>query len=130
MDSFWLKKGLKMAALVALYIVFFGTFVMALWNWLMPTLFNMPMITFSQALGLFVLGRILTGGFKVVGMANMGESKDDCEQKKQMYDKLKDMTPEGRERWRDDWREKCRSRRTIGFHKKDNDNTPQKPDMI
>ncbi|MBL7817453.1 MAG: hypothetical protein JNL70_20775 [Saprospiraceae bacterium] len=127
MENFWLKKGLKMAALVALYIVFFGTFVMALWNWLMPELFNLPMISFSQALGLFVLGRILTGGFKIMGMST--ESKEHWEQKKHMYEKWQGMTPDERERWRDEWREKCRSRRPIGFHKKDND-TPQKPDMI
>ena len=128
MDNFWLKKGLKMAVLVALYIVFFGTFVMALWNWLMPELFNLPMITFSQALGLFVLGRILTGGFKVVGMGS--NTKEQWEQKKQMYEKWQGMTPEERERWRDDWREKCRDRRPIGFHKKENEDKPNKPDMI
>jgi hypothetical protein len=130
MDNFWLKKGLKMAALVALYIVFFGTFVMALWNWLMPTLFNLPMITFSQALGLFVLGRILTGGFKVIGMAGLEHGKEHFEEKKQMYDKFKEMTPDERERWREEWREKCRSRRPIGFHKKENEDKPEKPDMI
>lgn len=130
MDKFWLKKGLKMAAIIALYIVFFGTFVMALWNWLMPELFNLPMITFSQALGLFVLGRILTGGFKVIGTTGFEQGKEHWEQKKQMYDKWQGMTPDERERWRDEWREKCRSRRPIGFHKKEKDDEPQKPDLI
>lgn len=119
-----------MAALVALYIMFFGTFVMALWNWLMPTLFNLPMITFSQALGLFVLGRILTGGFKVVGMSNLGGDKDNWEQKKQLFDKWDNMSSEDREKWRDEWREKCHSRRLIGFHKKEKNDEPKKPDMI
>jgi Na+/H+-translocating membrane pyrophosphatase len=130
MDNIGIKKGLKMAALVALYIMFFGTFVMALWNWLMPTLFNLPMITFSQALGLFVLGRILTGGFKVVGMNNLGGDKDNWEQKKQLFDKWDNMSSEDREKWRDEWREKCHSRRLIGFHKKEKDDEPKKPDMI
>ena len=121
MDNFWLKKGAKMAALVALYIVFFGTFVMALWNWLMPTLFNLPMITFSQALGLFVLGRILTGGFKVIGMSSMGSNHENWEQQKRMFEKWQGMNPEDREKWREEWREKCRDRRTIGFHKKEKD---------
>ena len=40
------------------------------------------------------------------------------------------MTPEERERWRDDWREKCRSRRPIGFHKKDTEDKDNRPDMI
>lgn len=130
MDNIGLKKGLKMAALVALYIMFFGTFVMALWNWLMPTLFNLPMITFSQALGLFVLGRILTGGFKIVGMNHFGGDKDNLEQKKQILDKWENMSSDDREKWRDEWREKCHSRRLIGFHKKDKEDEPKKPDMI
>lgn len=130
MDNIGLKKGLKMAALVALYIMFFGTFVMALWNWLMPTLFNLPMITFSQALGLFVLGRILTGGFKIVGLNHFGNDRDNLEQKKQILDKWENMSSDDREKWRDEWREKCHSRRLIGFHKKDKDDEPKKPDMI
>ena len=36
--------------------------VMALWNWLMPTLFELPQVSFGQALGLLVLSRILFGG--------------------------------------------------------------------
>jgi hypothetical protein len=130
MDNIGLKKGLKMAALVALYIMFFGTFVMALWNWLMPTLFNLPMITFSQALGLFVLLRILTGGFKIVGMSSLGGDKENWEQKKQLFDKWDNLSQDDRDKLRDEWREKCRSRRPIGFHKKDKDDEPKKPDMI
>jgi hypothetical protein len=30
-----------------------------LWNWLMPTIFNLPMITFWQALGLNIMSGIL-----------------------------------------------------------------------
>ena len=37
--------------------------VMALWNWLMPALFGLGVISFWQALGIFVLSRILFGGF-------------------------------------------------------------------
>ena len=66
-------KILKIAAFAALYIVVFGTMVVALWNWLMPSLFNLPTISFSQALGLFVLCRILTGGFRFSGIHGGGE---------------------------------------------------------
>ena len=60
----------------------------------------------------------------------MGDVRENWEQKKQMYEKWEGMTPEERERWREDWREKCRSRRIIGFHKKENDDNNNKPDMI
>src|SRR3954453_18967872 len=40
----------------------FGEIVMHLWNWLMPALFGLKMITFWQGLGLLILARILVGG--------------------------------------------------------------------
>lgn len=48
----------------ALVFVFVGgNVVRLLWNWLLPTLFGLPPVTFWQALGLLALGRILFGGF-------------------------------------------------------------------
>ena len=41
----------------------FGFVTMHLWNWLMPAIFGLKTITFLQALGLLVLGKILFGGF-------------------------------------------------------------------
>ncbi|MFA9388274.1 MAG: hypothetical protein ACERKD_00615 [Prolixibacteraceae bacterium] len=35
--------------------------VMLLWNWLMPALFNLSVITYWQALGVLVLSKILFG---------------------------------------------------------------------
>ena len=40
-----------------------GVVVMLLWNWLMPPLFGLITISFWQALGMFVLCRLLFGGF-------------------------------------------------------------------
>lgn len=37
--------------------------VMLLWNWLIPPIFNLIAINFWQAMGLFVLARILLGSF-------------------------------------------------------------------
>ncbi len=53
-----LVGGLALAALVAL---FFGWFVQHLWNWLMPALFKLPVVTFWQAAGLVLLARIFVG---------------------------------------------------------------------
>jgi len=36
--------------------------VMALWNWLVPTLFNGPVLNYWQTLGLFLLSKILLTG--------------------------------------------------------------------
>jgi len=40
----------------------FAAVVMLLWNWLMPSLFGLTVVSFWQALGLLVLCRILFGG--------------------------------------------------------------------
>ncbi len=61
--------GLVLAAGMAFI---FGLFVMLLWNWLMPGIFNLPVITYWQAWGLVILAHIL---FK----SGSGESRhDDC----------------------------------------------------
>jgi hypothetical protein len=44
-----------------------GTIVQLLWNWLMPSLFGLPVLTFWQALGLLALTRILFGGLGRTG---------------------------------------------------------------
>ena len=39
----------------------FGAVVMWLWNWLMPVIFHLGVITYWQAVGLAILGRLLFG---------------------------------------------------------------------
>ncbi len=41
----------------------FGAVVMWLWNWLMPVIFHLNIITYWQAVGLAILGRLLFGSF-------------------------------------------------------------------
>ena len=52
----------RFALFIAVALVAFGGATMLLWNWLVPTLFNGPAITFIQALGLLVLSKILLSG--------------------------------------------------------------------
>jgi hypothetical protein len=49
-------------ALAVLFGFLFGWFVQLLWNWLMPNLFGLKMITYWQGFGLVVLAKILFGG--------------------------------------------------------------------
>src|SRR5580692_8467137 len=58
----WLK-ALKILVIVAVAVLVFGFVTMHLWTWLMPALFGLPAVTFAQALGLLLLGKILFGGF-------------------------------------------------------------------
>jgi len=52
---------LKFIVLGLLFITVLGLVTMSLWNCLIPDLFHGPVITFWQALGLLLLGKLLFG---------------------------------------------------------------------
>ena len=58
----YLGMGILGTLGIAVFGFLFGYFVMLLWNWLMPDIFGLGLITFWQAFGLVVLGRMLIGG--------------------------------------------------------------------
>lgn len=49
--------------LAALFGLLFGFLVKWLWNWLMPAIFNLPLITYWQAFGIVILAKLLFGSF-------------------------------------------------------------------
>lgn len=64
-------RGLRITGMILLGITgatvfafLFGYFVMLLWNWLMPAIFDITTITFWQAVGIVILARLVFGGFK------------------------------------------------------------------
>jgi hypothetical protein len=78
------------------FVAALGYGVMYLWNWLMPVIFGLTTITFWQAVGLFVLSKILFSGFG--GMkGKQGRRNNQCTPKNRMFDKFKMMSPEERE---------------------------------
>jgi hypothetical protein len=87
---------LKVVVFVALAITVSSFIAMHLWNWLMPVLFGLRTITWLQALGLLVLGKILFGGIHRHG----GGCRGRREWKHRMVEKWMEMTPEERERFR------------------------------
>jgi len=98
-----MSRGLRLLFIAPLAIVGMALFaaiggwaVMSLWNWLLPTLFTWPRITFWQGLGRLVLCRILFGGS---GMA-MGRSGH----RRGWKERWERMSPEERERMRQGWR--------------------------
>ncbi len=92
-------RVLRVIAVVIAGIAVFGFVVSHLWNYLMPGLFGLRTITFWQAVGLTVLGRILFGGFRpAFGGPPWG---------RHMMARWEQMTPEERERLREGWRQRC-----------------------
>lgn len=68
--------------------VIFG--VQALWNWLIPDLFNGPELTYWQTLGLFILSKILLTGIAPGG----SDRKHDKKWKKKYQEKCMIKTAE------------------------------------
>lgn len=83
---------LKVVAIVIVAFTVFGFVVTNLWNYLMPGLFGLRAITFWQAVGLMVLGRLLFGGFRP-GRGGFGWRGE-------MMRRWEKMTPEEREKFR------------------------------
>jgi hypothetical protein len=45
----------------ALFALVFGWLVMILWNWLMPVIFHLGLITYWQAFGIVILSKLIFG---------------------------------------------------------------------
>ena len=59
-----IQKTIGAILIAILAVAVFGFVVKGLWNWLMPALLGLHVITFWQAVGLLVLCKILFGGFR------------------------------------------------------------------
>jgi hypothetical protein len=64
MNRHRLWRVLKFIVVAALAVGVVGAVVMSLWNWLAPAAFGGHPIGFWQAIGLFVLARLLVGGLR------------------------------------------------------------------
>jgi hypothetical protein len=86
---------------ILLFLAIGGFVVRELWNWLLPSLFGWPRVTFWQALGLLALSRILFGG---LGRHRGGGGP---RWRRRMAERWERMTPEERERFRQGLRGRC-----------------------
>jgi hypothetical protein len=82
--------------MASIAFVLFGYVVEHLWNWLVPAIFGLRTITWLQALGLMILGKILFGGF---------HRHSRCGGRRgwwgrQMGERWEKMTPEERKKFR------------------------------
>ncbi|WP_051718669.1 hypothetical protein [Hymenobacter sp. IS2118] len=103
--KFWLLRGLRFVLFAALFLVVIGFVTQALWNWLMPSLFQLPAITLAQTYGLLLLSRILFG-FKYGGRVG-GWAGKRREWQQRMAGRMEHLSPEAREKFRQQMRTKC-----------------------
>ncbi len=88
--------------LIPIAILFtLGGIVMILWNWLIPVIFGLKTITYFQALGLFLLSRILLGSF------GFGNKRPPFANTK-FREKMMNMTDEERQQFKEEWKNRCK----------------------
>ena len=97
-------RGLMFVPVALLILALVGFLFMSLWNWLMPALFGLRLITFWQALGLLILGKILFGGFR----GRYGR-RGPWHWRRRWMERWEQMTPEEREKFRQGFRTYCGS---------------------
>ena len=104
MKKLWIKKGFMFLILFIVAVFLFGLIVMGLWNAILPVVLGVKTITFWQALGILVLSKILFGGF---GGSRWRGSPQWKQKMKQRWD---NMTPEERENFKSEWKNRCAGR--------------------
>jgi len=56
-------KVLFMIIAAIVFLLLFGYVFMLLWNWLMPAIFGLPLLTYWKAFGLLAMAKLLFGSF-------------------------------------------------------------------
>jgi hypothetical protein len=92
-------KFVLMGILAMFALVLFGFVVMLLWNSLMPDVFGAKTVSYWQAVGLLILGRMFFGGFR-------GRPNHATRWRRSM-ERWEQMTPEEREKFREGIRRSC-----------------------
>jgi len=92
-------RFLKFIPIALAILAVISLIVMLLWNALIPDIFKGPSLTYFQAIGLFILTKILF----VLGPGNRSHFKGRHEYwRKRMEEKWEKMTPEEREKWKNE----------------------------
>jgi hypothetical protein len=98
---FGARRVVLFILLAAIAIFVFGGVVMLLWNNVLAQVTHVSTISFLQALGILVLAKILFGGFR----GGWGSRRYYWKQR--MRDKWNNMTPEEREKFKQEWQKRC-----------------------
>lgn len=97
----YMTRGIVFIVAAALL---FGFAVMALWNALIPAIFNGPTLSFWQALGILLLSHLLFRGWAPWRHGGGGRHE---RWRRRFEEKIAAMTPEEREQFRQEWKHRC-----------------------
>ena len=109
MKPWWIFRIGKFIAILIVASLVLGLAVMVLWNAMVPALFGGPSLTFWQAVGLLLLSHLLLRGW---GPWRHGNVLRHERWKSRFEEKLAAMTPEEREKFREEYRKRCGPRWT------------------
>lgn len=98
-------KGLFFLAVATLFFFVVGNLVMFLWNAILPHAIEAKPINFWQAIGLFLLFRILFGGLRYSFFG--GKSGRRRSHRKKWKEKWINMDPEERAQFKQKWKDYC-----------------------
>ena len=98
----WSAMFARMVVFAIIAFTVFGFAVRGLWNWLMPALFGLHAITYWQGIGLLALSWLLFGGLRGMGGRRYGRYG-----RHRMMERWQRMTPEEREKFRENMRNWC-----------------------
>lgn len=92
-------KILFFIGLAVLFVFVMGNVIMYLWNAILPDVINAKTITFWQAIGIFVLARLLFGGFK--------GGRSSHSKREHWKNKWKKMSEDERHEFKSKWKDYC-----------------------
>lgn len=96
-----IKPRRKFFFIIPVILLFAVTgIVMWLWNMVLPNILEVKTITYWQAMGILILSKILFGGFCGFKKHHHNIHKNN------FFHKLKNMTQEEREKFKDQWKQR------------------------
>lgn len=81
--------------------------VMLLWNWIIPSISTLTALTYWQAMGLFVLCRILFGGFRFGYRKHRDAVHQHLSHHAPFKDKFMEMSDDERQQFKNQWKQRC-----------------------
>ncbi len=100
------KKALFFLGAIVAFVLAAGGVVMILWNAILPPVLGVKPLNFWRAVGLFVLFKILFGGFSPRRWKRRMSAR-----KKQWREKWMNMSEEERAHFKEKWKDHCRKKK-------------------
>lgn len=106
MNQRWKRKGIFFLLALPTFFLLMGLIVKLLWNNTLAVITPVQPINYWQSIGLLILSRILFGGFRFGGPRGGGGMSHPKAQ--QWRDKWSNMDNEERERFKSEWKKRCK----------------------